>query len=83
MNVRELIEELSKCNPESEVILQSEGNNYSPLLGADNECWYIAESSYYGQVYSTDWTAEDCCLEEEEWEEIKRTTPCVVLFPNN
>lgn len=45
---------------------------------------YAAETTWYGEVYSTRWTAEDTGMDEKEWEEFKEKTPkCVVLEPVN
>ena len=85
MKVKELIEELREMDPEMEIILQkdSEGTGYSPLacfgLG-----YYIPDSTYSGDVYDEDWTASDCCLEEDEWEELKAENPlALILAPTN
>ncbi len=85
MKVKELIEELEQLDPESECIMQgdSEGNSYSPLAGVDGNAVYVEESSWSGIVYGTDYTADDNCMEEEEWEELKAGPRCVVLFPVN
>jgi len=86
MKVKELINKLNKLDPESQVILQkdSEGNGYSPCYGVEAAV-YIAESSYSGSVYSLKFTAEDNCMEEDEWERLKRNkkNKCVVIFPVN
>ena len=61
-----------------------EGNRYSPLSGIDPEAVYQADSTWCGDVYPKDWSAEDACMEEDEWEEFKRDTPpCIVLYPTN
>jgi len=85
MKVKELIAELSEMDPESEVILQkdAEGNGYSPLRGADPDCVYVAENTWSGEVYSLEYTADDCCMEETEWEALKAGPKCVVLHPVN
>ena len=85
MKVKELIEELQKMDPESELICQkdSEGNGYSPLAGADPNAVYIAESTWSGDVYDTTWSAEDACMDEEEWEKLIAGPKCVVLYPIN
>lgn len=81
--VNEIPPEMDKC----QVILQkdSEGNGYSPLHGVDAHCIYVAETDYSGTVHGTDWTADESCLEEEDWEEMKNNNKnkCVVLFPVN
>ena len=51
MKVRELIEELSKLNPEFDVIMQKdgEGNSYSPCAGVDIT-HYMPETTWSGEV---------------------------------
>jgi hypothetical protein len=85
MKVKDLIECLSTLNPESDVILQkdSEGNFYSPLRGADADCVYMPDTTYSGNVYSMDWSADDACLDDDQWEKIKAKPRCVVLYPIN
>ena len=85
MKVSELIEELSKWAPDTEVILQkdSEGNGYSPLSCIDGNAVYVAESTWAGEVYSTDNSADDNCMDENEWEELLKGPRCVVLAPVN
>ena len=85
MKVKDLIETLKQCNPESECIIQkdAEGNGYSPLVGADSNAVYVAENTWSGTVYSTNYSAEDNCMEKDEWEKLKAGPSCVVLFPVN
>jgi len=85
MKAHELARQLLE-GPDVEVILQkdSEGNGYSPLSGADPNCIYVAECTWQGDVYSTNWTAEDACMEEHEWEAFKKENrQVVVLYPIN
>ena len=85
MRVKELIKQLSSLNQESEIILQKdgEGNGYSPLKGLDSDAIYVPDSTWSGDVYSLEWSADDCCFEEEYWQKIKNQTPVVVMFPVN
>ena len=85
MKVKELIAELQQMDPEAELIVQkdAEGNGYSPLAGADHEAVYIAETTWYGEVYDTTWTAEDADMDEDLWEAMLKKPRCVVLFPVN
>jgi hypothetical protein len=85
MKVKELIEFLSRCRPDLEVILQkdAEGNGYSPLEGADSDAVYVPDTTYSGRIYSLTWTATDACLTESTWEQLKEQPRCVVLFPVN
>jgi hypothetical protein len=86
MKVKKLIKKLKKMDPEAQVILQKdpEGNGYSPLRGADPDAIYVKRNAYSGQVLSTKWTADECCLDEDVWEFMKKNRrKCVVLYPEN
>jgi len=86
MKVREVIEELQKMDPELDVILQKdgEGNGYSPCAGASDRCVYRAESTWSGEAHDLDDSADDMCLDEDEWEAYKKKHPQVcVLWPVN
>lgn len=78
MKVKELIEQLDELDPEAEVILQkdSEGNGYSPCVGAES-CIYIPESTWDGQVYNK----ED--LDKDEEADTSKQVAAVVLWPVN
>ena len=56
-------------NPPVELLIQKddEGNGYRRLNGADFEVAVTDDLD----VYSLDWTADQCCLDEEDWEELK------------
>jgi hypothetical protein len=86
MNVKELKEALEELPDDMEIILQkdAEGNGYSPLYGADPDCIYIPETTWYGEVRSLHHTAEDHCLEEDEWAQMQKDYPrALVLHPVN
>lgn len=85
MKVKRLIELLSTFDPDSVVILQkdAEGNGYSPLEGADHEAVYVPDSTWSGIAYSTNETADDACMDEDEWKKHMKKKRCVVLFPVN
>ena len=85
MKVRELMEALKDLDPNAEVILQkdSEGNGYSPCVGADGDCIYVPENTWSGDVYPTNQSADENCLEEDEWNEMLKGPRCVVLWPIN
>jgi hypothetical protein len=85
MNVKELIEELQQMNPDSEVIIQkdSEGNSYSPCAGADADAIYIADSTWSGHVYDSNWSFADADMEEKEWKKMLKLPRACVLFPVN
>lgn len=85
MKVKALMKLLESFDPESQVILQkdAEGNGYSPLAGADHDAVYVAETTWSGDVYSTGWTADDACMEPDEFKKLMKRKRCVVLFPVN
>jgi hypothetical protein len=85
MKVKELIAELQAMDPDMEVIVQkdSEGNGYSPLAGADPDAIYVADSTYSGEVYPVESTADENCMEEKEWEELQKQPRAVILYPVN
>ena len=73
-------------NPDAELICQkdAEGNGYSPLRGVDFNVVYVPCSTWRGEVYSTDWSADDADMDEDEWEDIKANHKgYAVLFPIN
>lgn len=78
MKVRDLIVELTKMNQELDIILQkdSEGNGYSLISWADPDCIYED-----GEVWSIYWTANDACMDAEEWQEFLKKDRCCVLYP--
>jgi hypothetical protein len=43
----------------------------------------ITEASEYLGVYSMDWSADDACMDEEEWEDIKAKPRALILHPVN
>jgi hypothetical protein len=85
MTVKELKEAIANLPDEMEVILQkdSEGNGYLPLSGADADAVYIPETTWYGDVYSMDWTADDACMDDEKWNDIKTKPRALILHPVN
>lgn len=85
MKVKALIKELQKFDQNAEVILQkdAEGNGYSPLRGTDHGAVYVPDNTWSGTVYSTLWTADDACMDEDEWQRLMRRKRCVVLHPVN
>jgi len=86
LKVQELIDDLLKMNPDAELVLQkdSEGNGYSPCAGADDEAIYVPENTWSGVVYDTTWSIEDVGMDEDEWEDLKKTAQkAVVLYPIN
>lgn len=79
MKVKELKEVIELLPDEMEVILQkdSEGNGYSMLSGADSNVVFVS----LGGVYSLDWTADEACVSDEEWVEIKSMPKSLILYP--
>lgn len=85
MKVSELMSLLAEFDEDAEVILQkdSEGNGYSPLYVVDGNAIYVPATTWCGDVFSTDWSAEDADRDEDEWKELLKRPRCVVLAPTN
>ena len=85
MKVSELISLLRDAPPDAEVILQKdgEGNGYSPLSAADADAVYVPDSTWSGDVYSMEWSADEACMDDDEWAETTAMPRCVVLSPVN
>lgn len=85
MTVKELKKEIIDLPDEMEVIMQKdgEGNGYSPLSYVDHNAVYIPETTWNGEVYFTEWSAEDACMNEKEWEDIKSKPQALILGPVN
>lgn len=85
MKVKELVAFLGSVDQNSEVILSgdAEGNNLSPLAEPSIGI-YEPETTWYGNFFDVNWSAEDACMDEDEWQEKLDTSDrCVVLWPIN
>jgi hypothetical protein len=81
MKVKELIVALKLANPDAEIFLQKdcEGNSYAPLYGADFNGVAVESDGDYA-VYAFGWSAYEADMDEAEWQSVKRSPRCVVLF---
>ena len=73
-------------NPDVELIMQkdSEGNGYSPMSGIEFDVVYVPDSTWSGEVYSKNYSAEYNGMEEDEWAALKNTNSgYAVLAPVN
>jgi hypothetical protein len=73
-------------NPDVELIMQkdSEGNGYSPLSGIEFDAVYVPDSTYSGELYAGNSTAEENCMTEKEWKSLKeKHSGYAVLYPVN
>lgn len=83
MTIEELRHVIEDLPDNMEIILSTdaEGNVYSPLDSVSADCIYVPENIYGGEVYDTLESAENNCLLDEEWEEIKKVyRKCLVLY---
>lgn len=83
MTIKELIDQLSLMEQNLLVVLQEdpEGNGYRQLKGIDSEC-VKSSGEFYFDVYSLSYSASDNCMEEGEWEDLKKNGQrVVVLYP--
>jgi SpoU rRNA methylase family enzyme len=60
ITVQDLIDALKECDPKAIIICSSdtEGNNYSPLLGIDTSALFVFEGSWSGSVFLAELTPE-------------------------
>ena len=82
--LKEYLETLGKEYDDCEIILQkdAEGNGYEELRGIGEVIAIKDRRGYsYDCIYDLEWTADKCCLKEDEWEEVKKQKKSFVLFP--
>jgi len=79
MTVKELKEELANLPDDMELVLQidSEGNGYEKVRGIDPDSIETDD----GDVYDATQTADEACMEEDEWEEIKKLPRVAIIYP--
>ena len=88
MNVKQAIKFLQSLPPEMQsarLILQkdAEGNGFSPVEGMDADAVYLPDNKYSGQVFDTQWTADEACMTEKEHARMLKKPRCIVVFPIN
>lgn len=85
MKVKDLIKQLQEQDPELDVCISSdaEGNSYSLL--SDNCLSGVSiykKDGYNVEIWDVDWTSDDACQDENDWEEMKKTYPkCIIIYP--
>ena len=81
MKAKDFIKELQKLDPETEVMgqIDSEGNGYF-RAGIDGDSFFTEN---YGEicVHHDRWTAEECGLDEDEYQKFKTKNRCAVVYP--
>lgn len=82
MKVKELITKLQALDENLEVFLQTdpEGNAYYHSCDVDQNAVYC-ENDWGISVYTATWTADEADMCEDDWEHLKLTQKCVVIFP--
>jgi hypothetical protein len=82
MKVEDLKKMLNNLPDDMEVIIQkdSEGNDFSPLAGAYSNAVYIG-NNLSGDVYFTDHSADDACMDDDEWKQILNKPRSLILYP--
>ena len=85
MNVKELKKFIKDLPDDMKIILQkdSEGNGYSPLSCLDDNCIYIPDTTWSGDVLDLAWSADDACKTEKEWKALKKLPRVLVMVPVN
>jgi hypothetical protein len=82
MNVKELIELLKGCDQEATVLVASdeEGNSYHLLSEAIGEANFDVDGREITPYY-TEWSAQDCCMDDEEYENMRELPKAIVIGP--
>ena len=85
MKVKDLKKVIENLPSDMEVILQkdAEGNGHSPLDDFMTDAVYEPTCTWAGDIYDTQWTADDACLDEDVWQGILKRDRCLVLQPVN
>ena len=79
MTVKELKEELANLPDDMELVLQidPEGNGYHTVRGIDCDCIMTDD----GECYAADWSADEACMDEDEWKEFLKKPRVGVVYP--
>ena len=59
----------------------SEGNGYRQCAGIDPDC-VVTDDDYHAEIASASDTADEMCLEEDEWAEILKQPRVLVIYPS-
>jgi hypothetical protein len=84
VKVGELIEILNNAPKDAEVVMSSdsEGNNFSPLSETTSG-YYVPESTWRGSFYDHEFTAEDNCMDDDEYADLISQPIAICLWPTN
>lgn len=79
LTVKSLKEVLAGLPDDMEVVVQrdSEGNGYNNAYHADPDCVWDPDGE---SILSLNYSAADNCMEEEDWETLKKTAPRVLVI---
>ena len=79
LTVKSLKEIIANLPDDMEVVVQrdSEGNGYKTAYAADPDCVWSPDGE---SIFSTNYSASDNCMEEDEWETLKKTAPRVLVI---
>jgi len=64
-------------NPNDDVMISgdAEGNYFSEGVGIERGVF--KDDTFY----SLEWSADDACLEQEEWDKMRAGQQCIVIWP--
>lgn len=79
LTVKDLKAVIADLPDDMEVVVQrdSEGNGYNNAYAADPDCVW---DQYHENILSLRYTAKDNCMEEDEWEKLKKESPRVLVI---
>jgi len=82
MTVQELKKIIKNLPNDMKITLEGDKEIYSQLVGFSTTAIYIPETTWYGNAYSPNWTAEDSCMSNDEWEKVKKNERSLLFFIN-
>lgn len=79
LTVRDLKEIICGLPDDMQVVVQrdSEGNGYNSAYAADPNCIWDQHGE---EILSTNYTAEQNCIEPEDWEKMLKESPRVLVI---
>lgn len=84
MNVKELREAIATLPDDMPIVMQvdPEGNGYGYLAGVDPDAVFV-ENGRELEVYDLSSSADDNCLDEDDWQELKdKNQRALILWPD-
>ncbi len=85
MTVKDLREALEGLPDDARVIMQedSEGNGYRWVEGAAFDGVLVEDNGWHAEISNADWSADDACQTQEDWDAMLAAPRVLVIHPVN